>query len=436
MTGLRHRERDPEIPARAGEPQLGPLAPAELLEIVARDLVREGSAEPAEAELVFARWKPGVSITASYRVILEDGTEEQVQLKRYTGGKARSLVGSLALDPRLVALCVTLRPFSVDATRGTLLWSFPADRVLGGLWSLHDPRRSARLLDGGASFGNWRVRKRKTRLELLRYKPERRAVYRVELGLRLEEARRRVRVAARVLPPSIAAALVRKRRELAAAGDLGLQPELLAHEPRTGIVLERWVEARPAAPDRFEHAERAGGALARLHAVPISPWVPRRAADREMEALRLFAGHAQLSRLGATVLRRPSGSSGSQETWVHGDFHPDQVALEEGGGGARLLDFDCLGRGDPGSDLASWIADHLTEQDELGPADAAGPLLEGYRSAGGRAIDGRHLAQLVAGELVHRAAGAFRRLERGAPLLARRALEQAVALISEGVLAP
>ena len=114
-------------------------------------------------------------------------------------------------------------------------------------------------------------------------------------------------------------------------------------------------------------------------------------------------------------------------TWIHGDFHPDQVVPRRGSRDWMLMDLDLVGLGDPTADLASWIADALYEQPDCCFSDAAGALLEGYAHAA-RPVEPRRLEILTAHALVDRAAGSIRRLEQEASEKARTGLERARSL--------
>ena len=209
------------------------------------------------------------------------------------------------------------------------------------------------------------------------------------------------------------------------------------HE-RYGILLERWLSVEaPASPGPgeehdFSHVEQAGSLLAALHTVPVGTQAAARAMTRRQlqvsELLSLFSVDGELAAL-AVGIEIPEAPRVT--TWVHGDFHPDQVAAHVSDGSFRLLDFDNVGLGDPAGDLASWIADRLYAQSALGFDDAAQGLLAAYARSGGQPIEHTHLRRTVAVELARRSAASVRRLEDGAVTLARQGLETARRLLGE-----
>ena len=89
---LRERERDLELPARAGEARLRPPEVDELCALVRAHLLRPDAPALVSARWDYARWKPGVSITSVFMLSFADGSEEPVVAKRYVDGKDRTLI--------------------------------------------------------------------------------------------------------------------------------------------------------------------------------------------------------------------------------------------------------------------------------------------------------------------------------------------------------
>ena len=440
MTGLRHWERDPEIPSRAGQPGLAAPSADEVEALVRAHLLLpavsaaggpHGDIQKVDWE--YARWKPGVSLTTCHRLHFGDGTDELIVHKRYAGDKAAVLAErDLSDDPP--GLSPRLHARAVLPERHTVLFAPQADRELG-LRYLLDVKRFPKLLRDSGLVEPGLVRRRRTEFELLRYKPERRAVYRVRLRLR-DEARTRLSMAVRVLPGRQVASTLALRRAFESQGGGILAPRVACAHPRHGLLVERWIDGLATrAPDDFTHAEQAGQQLARLHAIPLAPPIgvdensgaplpERPALELVPPALEEPVRHAPLFGEAPSLAQRLRAlhvpRAPRPRAWVHGDFHPDQLAEASAastGGPTRgplLLDLDCLTQGDPALDLASWIADHLYERAGNDFADASEPLLEGYALAGGAQPDSRFLRRTVACELAARAAASMRRLERGA----------------------
>jgi len=396
-----------------------PPEPAELCALVSTHLARPGAPAVASASWDYARWKPGVSIAAVYTVRFADGTSEPVVAKRYADGKERTLTFRPRNEEHLEALCERLKPRALLPERSLALWVPPADRVLRGLPVLLDRKKLGNLVTRSGIAPPGTVKRRKTEYTLLRYKPERRAVYRLDLRLR-GEGKPKLALAARALAPAEAARVVAARTALEAAGGRELAPPLAATNLRQGFLLEPWLALETFGGGDFGHARAAGEELARLHAL---------AAPAELRDLRLglpddldalFAVDAVL----AQVPRAGPHPAPRARVFCHGDFHPDQVARRTDGPWL-LMDLDNLAAGDPAADLANWIADWIVEHERVDLAAASGELLEAYRAAGGTVPERAHLQAHVAAELVNRAGSALRRLEKGAVAIASFALRAA-----------
>ncbi len=419
MSGLRPRERDAALPARAGEPRLAAPGVEEIARGFREALAPEGAPFVTRVEWTYARWKPGVSITCAYALALEDGTSVVVAAKRYVDGKDRLLAARAAAGdgpggPRR-------RAWFEDAQ--LVLWTPAGDRELAGL----DERKLARAAEGAGLVPVRAIRRRRLERALLRYKPERRAVLRLDLCLRDAEPDR-LRILARVHPRERAGEIAESRRALRELGGEEFVPAFLGADTEAGILFEAWLEVDAAAPGTFGHAREAGRLLASLHRLPVDPEALR--TESEVDDLApLFAIDPALER---AVAGLPALPTGGPYAWRHGDFHPDQIARERRTGRPRLLDLDRVGVGDPLRDLASWIADHLDEDPGTSFEAAAFPLLECYEESGGLEVDPRRLELLVADELVLRGAAAIRRLQAGAVEHARRALEHAREIARRG----
>jgi len=412
---------------------LAPPREDELKALVVEHALVEGRSEPDAVLWEYARWKPGVSITCTYRLLWssEDEPHEQVVVaKRYAGDKVSHLAERKDRSAGLQPLSPRVRPRVLLPERALALWCPAADRELPGVAYLLDVKRFASLVKNSGITEPGLIRRRKSEYEPLRYKAERRAVFRAKLKLR-DEARTRITLAARVLPIEEANRIAAARRSLELSFDATacapFVPRLLGFHDRYGILIEEWLDvAGSPEPGDFSHASEAGEILARLHALPVveelSP-LPRATSG---ELRPLFALDASL----ASRFRGLHGSTNDRRTWIHGDFHPDQVTTVHADAAhtTGLLDLDRLAPGDPCDDLASWIADDLFENEERSYEEAASTLLGAYAEAGGR-FDAEHLKRNVADELVRRGAAALRRLESGAVERAASCLDRAATIV-------
>jgi len=437
MTGLRAHRRDPALPARAGDVWLRPRDPRDVQRFVLRHLASARTPEPVSAELSYARWKPGTSLSCVYRVAFADGATRDVVVKRHGAGKAAELERRLLTEAPRVHDALALRPAAVWGDDA--VWLVPGDPQLPGLPRAHDTKRAKRWLEDLGSCPGWRVRTHRSSAALLRYRPQTRAVLRWDLTLKSDAGERvERRFAVRALPPRVAARVSARR---AALGELDGLPALLGHEARTGLLLEAWMPVEPFEPDDFAHAESAGALLARLHGAPISD--AARSLARNADVARRRASLRDLFTWSAPLAERyerlpaPSGPAAPAALrWTHGDVHPDQFARATGDEARALLDLDRLAPGDPLDDLASWIADLLVTQPELDVARAMQPWIAGYTHAGGAEPPGDRLAAALVEALVQRAAAGLRRLQLDAEAHASALLDRALELAAAVECAP
>lgn len=430
-TGLREHRRDLSLLDRAGDGQLAPPEPDELLSLARSTLwlpsAPRGGASPADrpvsATRTYLRWKPGVSTTAAFTLQCEDGSQVLLMAKRYGDGKA-AILAERDEPPQESGSERAWRPVAVLPDRGLVLRVFPSDRELPGHRVVLDARRLSRVAEEAGLVPERSVRRRRTATTLLRYKPERRSVWRLEFRLR-DVDRERFPLAARVLPPPVAERIAGARAIGGAVDSAAVGPRLRATVPHAGVLLEEWLEVETFGDDGLGHAAEAGGLLARLHrsgaGLPVrsSGPVPR------APLAGLFRSTPELWEEAEDV---PAPDL-VQDAVIHGDLHPDQLARSLVDGRWVLLDLDAAGPGDRSRELAGWIVDDLLGSSERSFEDAGGALLEGYaRAQGDRPSDAR-LRSHAADLLVHAAAASLRRLEEGAEQRAAHclALAQAIA---------
>ena len=423
MTGLRVRARDRELPATLGEPELCPPETARVADWIGALMLRADAAPIAEVSWEYARWKPGVSMTCTYDVRYVDGASDLVVAKRYADGKDRHLEARPLRGEHWHTTSPRLVPRARVREASTALFVHAADRELPGLPTLLQPRRAAKFLRDTDVVAAGLVRRRRLAYELARYKPERRAVYHLDVRLR-DAARSRLALAARVLPPADALRVAASRASFEARASEFPAPGLLGSVERYGVLFEPWLELSPYAPDSFAHRAVAGELLGRLHTTPA----PR--ANSPTPAPDIAGAQALLERIEPALRRGPLADAPppTRSTWCHGDFHPDQIG-RDGNGEHVLLDLDALGVGDPVRDLASWIADALVEGAADDVTQESRPLLEAYRAAGGGEVAPEELRARCGEALVQRAAAALRRVEIDAVRRARQILELASGLL-------
>lgn len=367
------------------------LDPELLAERVAKAVMPHwGPVSKVHAE--YLRYKPGTSLVTAVRVATEAGEHWAYAVAGapgHAGKLAKSVVGGRRaaddFDPCLDQDLVLVAPPSADpAVRGALrLFADPSTCIAGA-----------------------------TSLRVLRYRPGRRVV------VRLDGADGPIAVA-RAHPAKQGAHLAMSTGALIRAGLPVARMTRLRRGGRLSVF--EYLPGDPVVdgtdPDVMA---RAGALLARVHQVHPAPGGPvsharhARSAVRAVEALvPSSAGPAtEASRVALAVLDARPG----QTTTTHGDFSADQLLDVEGC--LALLDLDRVGPNRAVADVASWFAAEAVAgrwSPAADPARVLSPLttalLEG-RPADQRAAAADDVRQtlpaLVSLALLRRAAEPFR----------------------------
>lgn len=426
MIGLRSYSRDFHLLDAFED---GPIRPPE--ESVLLDWIRDhallaGSCDPVSVSWTYARWKPGVSVSAVATVTFEDGEQEPLACKFYSSDARKPVADRSRTAPE----GARLRPFVEVTGTGCVLRTLDGDRNLNGLRQIRKPGRLARMVEESGACAPFTLKARSSKLTLLRYKPERRAVLAYTADLHRPAPKPRQKELILRLHPGRAAGFMAKARITLdqLAGEDAPWPRLISFDSPAGMLIESKLKGETVLPTGFDAADVAATLLARLHGVPLpaSSKVRHLPIPPLADYAPLFAVDDDLAGL---LEKLPTYLPAAPSAWVHGDVHPDQF-LVGGAAGPRLLDLDDLSVGDPTRDLASWIADAIASQPDLPWVDASGAWLEAYRAAGGVTAREPLLVLATADEIARRAAAAMRRLEVGAPARAKRLLERAWQLSS------
>jgi hypothetical protein len=296
-------------------------------------------------------------------LMLPPATPCHVVDAKYEPGSSATVL--YQLGDQLVTAVVSFGPDADDAGAGVPImdgvraFPFPDDPRLPGLRVAADPEALADAL--GVESGS------RVRVDLLRYRPGKRATLRIELRGRGEPL---VLIGKVYADGAKAAAVYTETRRLRAAlGDgapvlVGAATEIV---PAIPMVLWQAIpgselESRLASRRAPELIDAVAGAVAAIHRVePVSerprPVVAelarfdRRGANVERVSPELGAA----LRSWAALLSDRGGSIEHPEPGlVHGDCKPSQFRLT--GAQMALLDFDHCGLADPVSDVGTFLA--------------------------------------------------------------------------------
>ncbi|TJZ89872.1 hypothetical protein FA743_17460 [Paracoccus gahaiensis] len=321
----------------------------------------------------YLRYKPGVSCTASF--LTAEGQALAVHAYPADRYDEESRRPRWRRDPAVIRL----------PQHGAIAIPARLDRHLRGLDRLLDPDKGPRHL---RRMARARLDLASCRMVLLRYKPGRRLVARIDLDGQPWA----------VLKVMGEADFDRALIGATAAMAQGQAP-LLGADSRLRAILTAWIPGRPVCPEMTGHAPdpavvaQIGAALAALHGDPFRP-----AADwsAEGDAEAVLTAAADLGALDPDLGARAGGLAADLAArlgrarvtpgLVHGDFSADQVVMA--GDRPVILDWDNAGCGDPARDLGSFlarldaqVADALLTQPQADNLGAA--LLQGYGAAPG-----------------------------------------------------
>jgi hypothetical protein len=319
---------------------------------------------------VRARYRMGESLRATYRVG-PDGGGPLVSARMFPAGKARVQF----LRARDVALGqgADARSVLLDEETSTVFWVFPQDRKLSGLDRLTDPPPELRSVLGAP----W------TRSELMAYTPEKAATVRCAdphgrtVGFAKlqggDDGRRSV------------ATLRAVRRGIARDGILRL-PEAIGYLPEEHLALFSPAPGRPlhqvartAVPDAMS---ALGAALCVLHAQPADGFAPFTRLDPGGVAAAgdlVRAARPDLSPVTEALLDvlLPTAPGPGRRVLLHGDLHPKNVLVHDGG--VSLVDLDQAGAGPAAAELGGTLArlwcPRPGDAIDVGTAEVAGESL-------------------------------------------------------------
>ena len=263
-------------------------------------------------------------------------------------------------------------------------------------------------------------------VEVIHYKPERRAVLRARAGDRTAYVRIREGGAAADLEVPL---LQHLHRWLDA--DPGIQvPQVLGTPWGSGGAILSAVDGVSLTSLFGTPAGRAacrsvGRVLASLHAVPLPdrpsclPSVGRDAMIAALVADLALLDHVApgLQQLSADVRRRicaPAEVPPAAGVLLHGGMHPGNVLVR--GDVVGIIDLDGAAVGEREADLGKLLAGILIHE-RAGAEDLGGEVLAAYEQEAGQPVGPAALGVWMAGVLVTRA---MRNIRRGAPLRERR----------------
>jgi aminoglycoside phosphotransferase (APT) family kinase protein len=306
---------------------------------------------------------------------------------------------------------------------------------------------------------DWKLKRSTALGTVVRYKPERRCVFRLHLDARGRASGRKRRLGfyGQVDPDGAGSEVARVLEELAprvgAMGPVAV-PRPFLYDERLGLLLNEEIEGTPL----LDHLEREDSkkVLRRLAARVVDI---QRSGVRPARHLGLADQLGTLAEVGATFNAvdeaREAGLDGRAASiarllaeratspplvgCIHGDFHAGQVLVR--GRRSWIVDFDRVAVGDPLIDPATLTAGLLLEVTEERLARpvarrAAKVFLRAYAEAWPAVSDPERLAWQVAATLHQSAVAPLRQLRTDWPALVSRRLDLAERIVTGGEVLP
>lgn len=429
----------PVLPVGRAPARLDPGAdvgdlPALLEPGAAAAMVRAAGLEVGTVTPSYLRLKPGRSALVGYRLTGKRwGSEVTVEAyaRTFDGDDARVIAQKWPGDravPTPLGPGVTLLPGG-----RTVLFQFPNDGHLRLLPDVVDAARLRRLLVGVPELDGLRVQARRSTVQPVRWKPERRLVAAATLRLTAGGAGERQRRALhlRWFPDASGASLARVARHLRVSGVP--VPDQLGSAAGGHLHVESTLPGRDGAEALLHGALPAEQVIELLavvqgvRAVPELERAPGMGSSMQGSLRLLTLADPALGALCEPLATAPATVHDViAPAVVHGDLHLHQLVVSTDGLG--LVDLERAGVGDPLVDVAAVVA-HAIDLGIRHPDD--GDRLDVWAAT---VVDGalrssphRHaaLVRLVRAALVERALLAMRQLEPDWQQHAGRLLQRA-----------
>jgi hypothetical protein len=331
-----------------------------------------------DCRATYVRYKPSTNCIVAFCVTSENKAGErrssQVYAKCYTrtdfdaaAEKARGIEENrdelLSRPMVLSAGCMVVYPITEDT-------------VVCGLSTVFNARKLVRIIYQALPeypAERWRISDKRIRILTVRYKPEKRALFRIDTRAVDNSSGERknicvfVRAYADYRTAEIAA-LMRKLDHATAESGKFTVPEAVYFNEENQLLLMRESKGTPLTEalsfaNPFPAFEATGQALASFHCSPVTGLNSKSATDILTEtgasAESIATLHPRLTQRITRLLDRLEdlrGSAQATQGVVHGDFHHGQCLVADNGDLPVLLDFDRTYRGEVIADLGNFLA--------------------------------------------------------------------------------
>ena len=394
-----------------------------------------GFGDVRDCRIAHVRYKPATNCVVAYELTVSRSKQERDEsvwtyAKCYHAHDFSAAVAKAELrrdkDSSTHALPAILND------QRCIIYALPHDAELAGIETMLDSRKLVRVLHSALpEFPRelYRISDTKLRVSTIRFKPEKRAVFRIDTKLTRQDDpidRRKLCLYARLYADNHGAQifdLMSRLDSVFGTSDSLAIPTPALYNDEKKILLMHSVAGTPVSdlltnPDAIAAVEQAGHSLALLHRFKDSR-LPSRSIREYLEDVTtavhgLSAVLPEVQERAAqlvTKLRIQLGHDQvAEQGFIHGDFHPGQVLFGEKGKGT-ILDFDRSGHGELLADLGNFVA-HLHLSELIGTKVRRSALADhficGYEAGSGSKVSSDRLRCWTALGLLQLAISPFR----------------------------
>ncbi|OGC92050.1 MAG: hypothetical protein A2W25_13755 [candidate division Zixibacteria bacterium RBG_16_53_22] len=388
-------------------------------------------------EITYIRYKPSTNCLIAYRVIAQgprsEKPEEIILYAKLHTVDDYELAVAKSQQARWTAIPDLPSVLRLDDEKA-LLYFYPNDCLIDGLRIISNPKKIQRLLyEHCRDFPQeqWRISDSKLKVSTIRYKPERRAVLRVDTRAihKSSGEKRRLSVYMRAYADDRGSRIFGIQDELFRAMESASGPSVprpLGYIPERRLLLMETLSGEPML-DRLlagnhKDVTKAAIAISRLHQNDSSTLlrlmpdsILADASSTEQSLCQVAPEFSeQAGRItGHLAALRKAGISGNLG-FVHGDFYYGQVIIQDDK--AAIIDFDRSYFGETEADTGNFCA-HLRLLGLFGlikdHAELEDVFSETYRDCMVANEDGNLRRFYLAIGLFQLSVGPFRRLDSG-----------------------
>jgi len=368
------------------------------------------------------RLKPRESALVGFEVDLPESTElgsaVPVYARTFVDAERAGMVAEKMRSKRIVDSEFGPGVMSTPGGR-TVLYVFPNDGELSGVHRVVRLSKCLRMVADVRGLPSLHFSKSQSSLEIVRHRPERRVIVRLDLVER-EGRRPPVAVYVRWFGDGRGATGNRIAEALAAAGVPVATPMGTSRDGRLSVELAaEGVDGTAAMLNGYLDPDLIGTQLAQLQRVEATVSITQRRSTTDMRIASALASldtlalvepelAGQACRLSLMLRRCPSENGPA--VGIHGDFHPGQIVVSPGR--AVFIDFERFALGDPIIDIATMSA-HVMASESARSEDVFATFLDPMRRAwrARSGFDDRSFGVALATAVVDRVLLGFRRFE-------------------------